>query len=143
MSDSTPRLEYLLLFGLPENKTEVLDGRMRTVWPFLNLLEAERAFESWCAQLERWRGTRRVSASDPPARAVIGGMSLKRRCRVIEMESPISVDVLRALHAAFWRRDLWDLPPEPSLPGHDSPLTTGRVRMNLWKAFNSRDGRPD
>ena len=38
-------LEHLLLFGVPGNKTEIIDGRGRWVFPFLERAEAEAHIE--------------------------------------------------------------------------------------------------
>lgn len=136
-----PGLEYLLLFGLPENKTEVMDGRMRTVWPFQELSHAERAFEAWCRQIERWREVAREPSSAGAHKTDLGGITLSRFHRVVEMEIPIHVDTLCALQSGFWRRELWDLPPEDDLPGYDSPWRNGHLRMNLWGIFNPIEER--
>jgi hypothetical protein len=130
MSDHSevPGLECPLLFGLPENKTEVIDGRMRTLWPFQEARDAERAYSAWSRQIERWRGGS-------------SGISLERQCRVLEMEVPVSLDLFRAIQVNFWRRELWDLESEADLPGYDSPFRTGHIRTNLWGAFNSTGDR--
>jgi len=51
-------LEYLLLFGVPENKVESLDGRTRVCEAFPDRAEARAHFETWASQLKRWQGER-------------------------------------------------------------------------------------
>src|ERR1051325_7000586 len=132
---SAPGLEYLLLFGLPENKTEIIDGRMRAVAPFRNLGDAEIAFDTWCCHIEHWRGVAPKVAGGGH-RVEFGGLKIERLCRVVEVQIPISVHGFLALHSAFWRRELWDLSPDDTLPGTDHPFRSGDIRMNLWRAFD-------
>ncbi len=40
-------LEYLLLFGVPGNKWELIDGRIRWAFPFLDRNLAQSHFEAW------------------------------------------------------------------------------------------------
>ena len=57
-------LECALLFGAPENKLELLDGRTPLVWPFPDRETAEAHFADWTETLCRWQ----VVASRPTVR---------------------------------------------------------------------------
>jgi hypothetical protein len=46
-------LEYLLLFGVPNNKWELLRGRVRWAFPFLDLDVAQDHFAVW-TRTEAW-----------------------------------------------------------------------------------------
>ncbi len=48
-------LEYLLLFGVPGNKWELIDGRIRWAFPFLDRNLAQSHFEAWTETLSRWQ----------------------------------------------------------------------------------------
>jgi hypothetical protein len=48
-------LEYLLLFGVPGNKWELVDGRIRWAFPFFARDVAEAHFAAWSDTLRRWR----------------------------------------------------------------------------------------
>jgi hypothetical protein len=40
-------LEYALLFGVPKNKPELIRGRTRCAFPFLERQQAEAHFTHW------------------------------------------------------------------------------------------------
>ena len=52
-------LEYAYLFGLPNNKLELIDGRSRCVFPFRDRHEAEAHFADWIDTLCRWKKVER------------------------------------------------------------------------------------
>src|SRR5437773_427489 len=49
-------LEYALLFGAPENKLELFDGRTPLSCPFPDRETAEAHFALWIETLYRWQG---------------------------------------------------------------------------------------
>ena len=57
-------LEYLLLFGVPENKWELFDGRVRWAFPFLDRDVAQAHFAAWTDTLQRWRGATRATVHE-------------------------------------------------------------------------------
>lgn len=99
-----------------------------TLWPFQDPREAEDTHAAWSRHVERWRGGS-------------SGITIERQCRVLEMEIPVSLDLIHSFQRNFWRRDLWDLDPDAGAPGYDAPFRTSHVRMALWAAFNSGDDR--
>jgi hypothetical protein len=46
-------LEYLMLFGVPENKWELWDGRVRYAFPFPARHVAAYHFQAWTETLRR------------------------------------------------------------------------------------------
>ena len=54
-------LEYMLLFGPPENKLELLDGKTPCSFPFADRGSADAHFALWASTLARWQGV-----ADPP-----------------------------------------------------------------------------
>ena len=57
-------LEYLLLFGVPKNKWELFDGRVRWAFPFLDRDIADAHFAAWADTLKHWRGATGARAYD-------------------------------------------------------------------------------
>jgi hypothetical protein len=57
-------LEYLMLFGVPGNKWELIDGQIRWAFPFLDRDAAEAHFATWANTLQRWRGARRADVHE-------------------------------------------------------------------------------
>lgn len=137
---AAPSLEYPLLFGLPENKTGILDGRMRAIWPYRTLDLTARAFDRWRGELARWRGAPGVSTGSS-TELEIGGITLTRHRRWIEMQIPIEVDTLGALRGGFWEPELWDAPARREPRGYPRPWRHGDVRMNLWRVFREGSAR--
>jgi Uma2 family endonuclease len=141
MSHSAPTaswgLEYLIVFGAPENKVEVFDGRTRLVFPFADRATGERHFAEWTAGLQRWL------AADPPRieqrekewQADIGPATLTLFPRPIELRFPINIPADIKLSTAFWRRDFWEAQPPGRETGWDSQLRHQDVMMNLWQLF--------
>jgi Uma2 family endonuclease len=134
-------LEYLLLFGVPDNKWQVLGGRSRWAFPFLDREVAEAHFVEWSRALQVWKGAepvvREKRAAKGTARRVarIGDAEMTLYPGPIELSLPMDLVVFDALYDSFWRRDLW--------PGQDAGKETGwecsqrhhDVRTNLWKLF--------
>jgi Uma2 family endonuclease len=135
-------LEYLLLFGVPGNKWELLDGQIHWAFPFLDRDVAEAHFATWASTLQRWRGPRQANmheattGSGSPRRILAGdGFEMSLYPRPIELRLPLNTKVFQALHSSFWQRGLW--------PGQDPGKETGSewdqrhrdVQSNLWKLF--------
>src|SRR5208282_4850051 len=96
-------LEYLLLFGVPNNKWEILDGRVRWAFPFLARDVAQAHFEAWTDTLLRWRngGEPRVHetpTADGSQRSILrfDGVEMSLYPRPIELRMPMDFDVFDA-----------------------------------------------
>jgi hypothetical protein len=94
-------LEYALLFGVPNNKLELIKGRSRLAFPFLSREQAEAHFENWTEALCRWKGV----ASRPPVgqgtlgpKAEVRGIVLELAPRPIEMHVPLDGKAFLAFH---------------------------------------------
>lgn len=136
-------LEYLLLFGLPKNKLEVLSGKTRCVFPFLTRTEAEAHFAAWLEHLARWRGVSLPEVVDRPPRreAVVDEMVLALFPLPIELRVPINLDILHALEGPFARRDFWEGQPPGKETGRDRLWDHGDVALNLWQFFRQVTSR--
>jgi Uma2 family endonuclease len=135
-------LEYLLLFGIPENKWELLDGRIRFAFPFLDREVAQAHFQAWTDTLHRWRGggepTAHVTqtADGSPRRIVrIQDVELSLYPGPINLQMPMEWEVFDALYFTFWRRDLWPAQDPGLESGWESPQRHFDVQFNLWKVF--------
>jgi Uma2 family endonuclease len=135
-------LEYLLLFGVPNNRWEIIEGRSRWAFPFVSRDVAESHFALWAETLQRWRRAtlatvgESLTADGSPRRILqCDGIEMSLYPRPIELRLPMDMDVFEAMYGSFWRRDLW--------PGQDSGKETGwesaqrhsDVQLNLWKLF--------
>jgi hypothetical protein len=135
-------LEYLMLFGVPGNKWELIDGQIRWAFPFLDRDAAEAHFATWANTLQRWRGARRADVHEATtasgsSRRIFrgGGFEMSLYPRPIELQLPMDSSVFRALCGSFWQRGLW--------PGQDRGKETGSewaqrhhdVQINLWSLF--------
>ena len=99
-------LEYMLLFGPPENKLELLHGMTPCSFPFVDRALADEHFEAWAAALARWQGV-----ADPPARVVdgtlvkeFGKFKLEQHRRPIRLEVPSVSEAFRWAYRSFWNR---------------------------------------
>ena len=135
-------LEYLLLFGVPGNKWELLHGRVRWVFPFRSRDVAEAHFVGWTETLRRWRdvadtAVQETTTADGSPRRIVrfDGVEMSLYPLPIELRMRMDMAVFDALYFSFWRRDLW--------PGQDPGKETGRecaqrhsdVQLNLWRLF--------
>src|SRR5262249_8346633 len=94
-------LEYLLLFGVPGNKLELLDGRSRWAFPFLDRQQAEAHFADWIETLCRWKGVTDIPAVRKGRRlwkAKIRGIRLELAPRPIDLRIPIDGDVFMTFY---------------------------------------------
>src|SRR6266851_4391095 len=97
-------LEYALLFGAPENKLELLDGRTPLSWPFPDRETAEVHFADWIETLCRWQGI-----SQPPTvrktaekwTVEVNGYVLDLYPRPIHLEIPFTGDTFVLLTLSF------------------------------------------
>jgi len=130
-------LEYLLLFGPPENKLELMRGRTPCSFPFLDRAEADAHFAAWARTLARWQGV-----VDPPARRTdradvkqIGTFELAQYRRPIRLEVPSEIDAYHWAHGCFFDRSLWPGQPPGYEVGFESPHQHSMIKLNLWNAF--------
>jgi Uma2 family endonuclease len=131
--------EYLLLFGLPENKWELFDGRMHCRFPFPSHEIAEAHLESWSAVLGRWkRRQAKVVASAEAVRSIeVGNFRLNLYKRPVELELPINADVLHQVYRDCWNPGAWSDDDSPQLAGVSAQLAHQDVKFNLWQIFES------
>jgi Uma2 family endonuclease len=135
-------LEYLLLFGVPDNKWELLRGRVRWAFPFRDREAAQAHFASWTDTLRRWRDGAEVTvnemttANGSPRRIVrFDGVEMSLYPRPIELRMPMDMAVFDALYFSFWRRDLWPGQDHGKETGWESAQRHWDVQHNLWKLF--------
>jgi len=131
-------LEYALLFGAPENKLELLDGRTPLSWPFPDRETAEVHFADWIETLCRWQGI-----SQPPTvrktaekwTVEVNGYVLDLYPRPIHLEIPFTGDTFVEILDSFWRRDLWPGQPAGRETGWESLVDNSDIDHNLWRLF--------
>ena len=135
-------LEYLLLFGVPNNKWELWDGRVRWAFPFLDRGLAEAHFAAWGETLRRLlegaaATVHATTTADGSLRRTFraDGVEMSLYPRPIELRMPIDPDVFDALHGSFWQRDLWPGQEPGCVTGWESPQRHSDVQLNLWKLF--------
>src|SRR5947209_6920606 len=131
-------LEYALLFGAPENKLELFDGRTPLSWPFPDRETAEAHFALWIETLYRWHGV----AQPPTVRktaekwtAEINGFVVELYPRPIHLEIPFERDAFVEIRDSFWRRDLWPGQPAGREKGWESAAESSDIAHNLWRLF--------
>ena len=136
-------LEYMLLFGPPENKLELLHGQTPCSFPFADRATADAHFALWAETLARWQGF-----TDPPARAAddalvkeFGKFKLEQYRRPIRLEVPSALEVFRWAHGCFWHRSLWPMQPAGFETGVDRPPDHGDIKLNLWGIFREAQKR--
>jgi Uma2 family endonuclease len=131
-------LEYLLLFGVPNNKLELSRGRSRCAFPFLKREEAEAHFAVWLETLCRWKGLTarpRVRKGDM-WRAEAAGCLLELAPRPIELRIPLDGDAFVAFYKSFWRRDFWGAQPPDRETGWEDVQRHYDVQLNLWSLLS-------
>jgi len=135
-------LEYLLLFGVPGNKWEILDGRVRWAFPFLARDVAQAHFAAWTDTLRRWRNgveptAHETTTADGSPRSIVrfDGVEMSLYPRPIELLMPMDMDVFDGLYHSFWRRDLWPGQVPEDATGWESAQRHYDVQLNLWKLF--------
>ncbi len=130
-------LEYLLLFGPPENKLELMNGRTPCSFPFRDRAEADGHFAAWAGTLSRWQGV-----ADPPAQWTgradvkrIGRFELAQYRLPIRLEVPSEIAAYHWARRCFFDRSLWPGQPRGHEVGFESPHRHSMVKLNLWKLF--------
>jgi Uma2 family endonuclease len=130
-------LEYMLLFGPPENKLELIDGITPCSFPFADREVADSHFAHWAATLARWQ-----DLPNPPA-SVEEGMpvkrfnrfALKQYRRPIRLEVPSQIDAYDLAHGSFWDRSRWPMQPAGFATGYEWSQDHWDIKMNLWRIF--------
>ncbi len=131
-------LEYALLFGVPGNKLELMDGKSRCAFPFLDRAEAEAHFTAWIETLCRWKGV-----ADRPAvrkgprtwEVEAAGFVLELFPRPIDLDVPLAFQAFDAFHEAAWRREFWAAQPPGREAGWEWSQRHFDVQLNLWSLF--------
>ena len=138
-------LEYLLLFGLPNNKLELLDGITPLTFPFPSRRSGEEHFEKWVEQLARWRN---VPSPVPRTQAVdhveadVGGAKLQLYRRPIRLALPMAHQAWDWLHFGFWRHELWEGQPQAFETGWKSAQHHWGVKHKVWELIDrASEGR--
>jgi Uma2 family endonuclease len=137
-------LEYFLFFGIPNGKTELIDGRSRWVFPFLDRSSAEAHYELWLETLCRWkgvRGTPEVRKSPKLWEANFAGIEFELYLRPVRMTLPIAWEAFEAFHSTSYRRDFWPGQPAGLETGWDSWMDNGDIRMKLWMLLDDLSER--
>jgi hypothetical protein len=133
-------LEYALLFGVPNNKLELIHGRSRCAFPFLDRQQAEAHLADWVETLCRWQGV-----AQPPAirkgrkrwKAAVKGFVLELFPLPIDLRIPLDGDAFLASYESFWRRDLWGGQPPGRETGWEDFQPHYDVQLNLWGLFRT------
>ncbi len=130
-------LEYMLLFGPPENKLELLYGQTPCSFPFADRATADAHFSLWSQTLARWQGV-----PDPPVHAMddalvkeFGKFKLKQYRRPIRLEVPSALEAYHWAHGCFWHRSLWPMQPAGFEAGIEWPQDHWDIKLNLWSIF--------
>jgi Uma2 family endonuclease len=131
-------LEYALLFGVPNNKWELLKGRFRCACPFLDRATGEAHFAEWTDTLCRWQQV----APSPPVRKKpkewkvrVGRFRMSLFSRPIELRIPLDSEVFATVYGLGWRRDLWVGQPPGRETGWESAQRHFDVQLRLWRLF--------
>lgn len=131
-------LEYALLFGIPKNKVEILDGKSRCAFPFLVREEAEAHLTAWAETLGRWKqaaATPTVHRGKKEWRVEVQGFELTLCPQPIDLRLPLDVDTFLACYGFFWRRDFWGEQPAGHETGWEDQQRHYDVHLNLWELF--------
>lgn len=136
-------LEYLLLFGPPENKLELLDGKTPCGFPFADRNQADAHFASWAAALARWQDVSNPPASARDSRLVkkFGEFTLEQYRRPIRLEVPSDLDGFHWAHRCFWDRSLWPMQAEGFEHGLEYAQDHWDIKLNLWMIFRDAQER--
>lgn len=134
-------LEYLLLFGPPENKLELLEGRTPTGFPFVDRESADAHFASWAKTLSRWQGVADPQARVEDGRRIkeFGRFKLEQFKRPIRLEVPSVLEAYHWAHGCFWNRRLWPGQPAGFENGDEWSQHHWQIKLNLWNIF--REGQ--
>jgi len=126
-------LEYLLLFGLPENKIENLyEGRTRLGLAFATRAEAETQYCQWVEELSAWQGMPGVRcdcASEVQSSLFGRFLMTLEECR-IDLFIPLNWEVYFNSQILECRRELWS-----ERSGWEPALRRMTVMMNGYRIF--------
>ncbi len=128
-------LEYALLFGVPNNKLELIDGRSRCAFPFRSREQAEAHFAEWSDTLRHWKGVRTTPAihkAPKQWRTEVQGFQLTLYPLPIDLRVPFDFDAFLTFDRSFWRRDLWSGQPIGQETGWEDRQRHYDVQINLW-----------
>jgi hypothetical protein len=137
-------LEYFLYFGIPQGKVELIDGRSRWVFPFIDRGQAEAHFQHWLETLCRWKqvpAAPSVERSSQLWSARFADIELELYPRPIRMTLPIEWQTFKAFHSTAFRRDLWPGQAPGMEQGWDFWLDYGDIRMRLCWLFDAMQTR--
>jgi hypothetical protein len=137
-------LEYALFFGIPENKTELFDGRSRWAFPFRSREEGEAHFLDWLETFRRWKQVKSATPIDKNKkfwRASVAGVNIELCPRPIDMRLPIAWEVFEAIHETYDRREFWPGQPLGLESGFDAMWERVDIRMNLRRLMKEIDRR--
>lgn len=131
-------LEYALLFGVPNNKLELIQGQSRCAFPFRDRAAAEKHFAGWAETICRWK------AIDHPPRVRKKGQSrifegagfrLELAPLPIDLRVPLDPELFRAFSRLAWRRDCWPEQPKGCERGWEFSQSHQDVQLHLWQLF--------
>jgi hypothetical protein len=131
-------LEYALLFGVPDNKLELLDGLTPLTWPFPDRESGEAHLAHWTETLCDWQGISARPAMRKTAEkwtVEINNFVLDLHRRPIHLDIPFDGDAFLETERSFWRRDLWPNQPRGHETGWEGPQDNFDVAHNLWRLF--------
>jgi Uma2 family endonuclease len=127
-------LEYLMFFGVPENKPELLEGGSRWCYPFASREEAEEHFRHWRETMARWKqvAASPIRVAGDKWRTTVAGAELSLYPRPIDLRFPMNYEAFCAIMDTWNRRDYWPEQPEGLQRGWDSIWDYGDVQHQLW-----------
>jgi hypothetical protein len=112
ISPETPLgLEYLLLLGHPERRTEIWGNRVPCVLSFGSPAEARARFVHFVEDAARWEqvAAPRTTAHEPDAEeAEVGRFRLTRRGRQVQLDVAVDGRKYRQLLELWANHDAWD-----------------------------------
>ncbi len=142
--DAIYGLEYVMFFGVPSNKLELIRGVSHWRFPFRGRDEAEAHFHEWLETLRRWKQVESptpITKSQKNWEAEVGGIRMQLYPRPINLDFPIDGRAFRAFLDTFNRRDYWPGQPEGLETGWDHWLDAGDIKLNLWQVFGELSSR--
>jgi Uma2 family endonuclease len=130
-------LEYFLLFGIPDNKIELIKGRSRWAFPFRSRDEAESHFTHWLEAVARWKQAEvpLVRKRGNSWKANFHGIRMELYPRPVEMRLPIDLEAFHAFYSTFWDARMWPGAPAARHCGWLAGLDHQDVQMQLWVLF--------
>src|SRR6266480_4382724 len=97
-------LEYMLFFGVPGNKLELIDGTSRWTFPFASRELAEAHFHTWLGTLCRWKQvdpTPAIHRSAEVWKTTLNGLCMELFPRPINLTIPIAFKAFDAFYGTF------------------------------------------